>query len=121
MEKIKMIHVARERSANPMRLTGNITTQPIIGTDLSRRFLIKQVNFARGEKNRFHSHSIEQILVATEGKGIAITEKEGVALTPGDIVFIPAGEKHRHGAAEGNTFSSLVIMSPDNKTTWLDN
>jgi quercetin dioxygenase-like cupin family protein len=36
-----------------------------------------------------------------------------ITVSPWDIIFIPAGEKHWHGAAEGAIFSHLYIMSPD--------
>jgi len=57
--------------------------QPIIGTDLSKNFLIKQVNFNKGIRNKFHIHSIEQVLIVTEGEGIIATEKEEVIVRPG--------------------------------------
>jgi len=95
--------------------------QPVIGSDLSKNFMISQVNFDRGVRNKFHSHSIGQVLIVTEGKGIVATDKEQIIVGPGDIVFIPAGEKHRHGAAEGATFSHLYVMSPDSKTTRFEN
>ncbi|MFC1874317.1 cupin domain-containing protein [Chloroflexota bacterium] len=94
--------------------------QAIVGTDLSENFSISQVNFSRGVRNKFHSHTIEQILIVTEGKGIVATEKEEIMVVPGDIIFIPAGEKHWHGAAEGSTFSHLYVMSPGSKMTQLE-
>ena len=62
----------------------------------------------------------EQVLIVTKGKGIVATEKEQVAVGPGDVIFIPAGEKHWHGAADGMTFSHLFAMSPGGKTTQLE-
>jgi 4-carboxymuconolactone decarboxylase len=119
MKVIKIAQVAREPQVNPL-FTGPVTMQPIVGTELSRNFLIRQVNFGRGVKNKFHSHSIEQVLIVTEGKGIVATDKEEITVGPGDVIFIPAGEKHWHGAAKGATFSHVYVMSPDSKTTQLE-
>jgi quercetin dioxygenase-like cupin family protein len=94
--------------------------QPIVGPELSKNFLISQVNFGKGVRNKFHSHTIDQVLIVTEGRGIVATDDETVTVGPGDVVFIPAGEKHWHGAAEGATFSHLYVMSPDSKTTQLE-
>lgn len=94
--------------------------QSIVGTELSRNFLIRQVNFGRGVRNKFHSHTIEQILIVTEGKGIVATDKEEITVGPGDVIFVPAGEKHWHGAAKDATFSHIYVMSPDSKTTQLE-
>ena len=119
MKVIKTNQVAREPSENPL-FTGPVTRQEFVGTELSKKFSIRQVNFGRGVRNKFHSHTIEQILIITEGKGIVATDKEEIDVEPGDVIFFPAGEKHWHGAAEGATFSHLYVMSPDTKTTQLE-
>ena len=120
MKVIKIAQVAREPQVNPL-FTGPVTMQPIVGTELSRNFLIRQVNFGRGVRNKFHSHSIEQVLIVTEGKGIVATDKEEITVGPGDVIFIAAGEKHWHGATKGTTFSHIYVMSPDQKTTQHEN
>lgn len=119
MKVITMNKVSKEPVSAPM-FTGPVTMQTFVNPDLSKRFLIRQVNFDRGVKNKFHSHTIEQILIVTEGKGIVATDEEEITVVPGDIIFIPAGEKHWHGAAEGSTFSHLYVMSPDSKTTQIE-
>ena len=119
MKVIKTNQVAREPRKSPL-FTGPVTSQAFVDTDLSKRFRIQQVNFDRGVRNKFHSHTIEQILIVTEGKGIVATDKEKRDVEPGDVIFIPAGEKHWHGAAEGATFSHLYVVSPDSKSTQLE-
>jgi 4-carboxymuconolactone decarboxylase len=119
MKVIKISQVKKEPNVSSM-FTGPVTMQEIVGTELSKRFLIRQVNFDRGVRNKFHTHTIEQILIGTEGKGLVATETEEIIVGPGDIIFIPAGEKHWHGAAKGNTFSHLYVMSPDSKTTQVE-
>ncbi len=100
--------------------TGPVTMQSLVDKDLSKRFHIQQVNFGKSVRNKFHAHNIEQVLIVTEGKGIVATEHEETAVGPGDVIFIPAGEKHWHGAAEGRTFSHLYVMSPESETTQLE-
>ncbi len=119
MKVIKIVQVAKEPQVNPL-FTGPVTMQSIVDTELSMNFSIRQVNFGRGVRNKFHSHTIEQILIVTKGKGIVATDKEEITVGPGDVIFIPAGEKHWHGAAKGATFSHLYVMSPDSKTTQLE-
>ncbi len=119
MKIYKMDQVAKEPTKAPM-FTGPVTMQTYVGPELSKRFLIRQVNFERGIRNKFHTHTIEQILIVTEGEGIVATDKEEITVVPGDIIFIPAGEKHWHGAAEGSTFSHLYVMSPESKTTQIE-
>jgi len=119
MKIVKVNQVARVPRVSPL-FTEQVTMQPIVDTDLSKRFRIAQVNFDKGVRNKFHSHTIEQILIITEGEGIVATENEEVTVVPGDIIFIPAGEKHWHGATKDSTFSHLYVMSPDNETTQLE-
>jgi 4-carboxymuconolactone decarboxylase len=119
MRVIKISQTTKEPTKSPL-FTGSVTMQTFVSPDLSKRFLIRQVNFDRGVKNKFHSHTIEQILIVTEGKGVVATDSEEVTVVPGDIIFIPAGEKHWHGAAQGSTFSHLYVMSPESKTTQIE-
>jgi 4-carboxymuconolactone decarboxylase len=119
MKVFKTIQVKKQPSNSAM-FTGPVDMQDFVGPELSRRFLIKQVNFGRGVRNKFHTHSIEQVLIVTEGKGVVATESEEITVVPGDIIFIPAGEKHWHGAAKGSTFSHVYVMSPDSQTTQIE-
>ena len=119
MKVTKIAQVAKVVQENPL-FTGPVTMQSIVDTELSKKFRIMQVNFGKGVRNKFHRHTSEQILIVTEGKGVVATDKEEVAVVPGDVIFIPAGEKHWHGAAKGATFSHLYVMSPDNVTTQIE-
>lgn len=115
MKVIRIDKIAKEPQDSPV-FTGPVNYQRIVGTELSDRFRLTQVNFDKGVKNKFHNHTSEQILIVTEGRGIVATDSEKVAVGLGDIIFIPAGEKHWHGAIKDATFSHLVVRSPDSKT-----
>lgn len=119
MKVFKVNQIAKEPRVAPL-FTGPVTQQHIIDRPMSDRFLIRQVNFGKGIRNKFHSHNIEQVLIITKGKGIVATEKEEITVVPGDIIFIPAGEKHWHGATPDSAFSHLYVMSPDSQTTQLE-
>ncbi len=119
MKVIKIDQVPKAPIVSPM-FTGAVTVQSFVDADLSERFKIQQVNFGKSVRNKFHTHTIEQVLIVTEGKGTVATENEEIPVGPGDIVFIPAGEKHWHGAAKGSTFSHLYVMSPESKTTQIE-
>jgi len=116
MKVIKVDQIKKELQVRPL-FAGCVTQQTIIDTSLSNRFAIRHINFDKGARNKFHAHSIEQILIITEGKGIVATDKKEIIVVPGDIVFIPANEKHWHGATKDSTFSHLYVMAPEQKTT----
>jgi quercetin dioxygenase-like cupin family protein len=50
-----------------------------------------------GARNKMHIHSSDQVLFVTKGKDIA-TEADHEVIGVGDVVHIPAEEKHWHGA-----------------------
>ena len=74
------------------------------------------VSFYDGAKNHFHTHTSDQILFATEGVGIVANESEEIQMKAGDTAFIPAGEKHWHGAADSEDFFHISITRPDSET-----
>jgi len=97
MKVVRIGKVKKEPHSGKL-FTGTVTMQPIIGKELNDDLVITQVNFGPGVRNKFHSHSQEQILIVTKGKGIVATEKEQISVGPGAIIFVPPGEKHWHGA-----------------------
>jgi len=119
LKVIRVSKVKKEPRSGKL-FTGTVTVQPVIGKELSKNLVMAKVNFGPGVRNKFHSHSSAQILIVTKGKGIVATESEEKTVAVGDIIFIPPGEKHWHGAAEGSKFSHFYIMSPDSKTTQLE-
>jgi 4-carboxymuconolactone decarboxylase len=120
MKTIRIARVGREQHATPLFTGPDVTMQPIVGPELSKNFLINQVNFGQGVRSKFHSHTSDQVIIVTAGRGVVATEEEQVTVSPGDVVFVPAGEKHWHGAAEDATFSHLYVISPNRKTTQLE-
>ncbi len=88
---------------------------------------VYNVTFEPGCRNNWHIHQAAQgggqILVCVAGRGwYQAWGQEARALQPGDVVNIPAGVKHWHGAAAGCWFSHLALEVPgeDCSTTWLE-
>ncbi|WP_337399319.1 cupin domain-containing protein [Congzhengia sp.] len=88
---------------------------------------IANVTFEPGCRNHWHIHKAAegggQILLCTDGTGWyqAWGEKPR-KLHPGDVVVIPAGVKHWHGAAKDSWFSHLSVEIPGRETAneWLE-
>ena len=88
---------------------------------------IFNVTFEPGCRNNWHIHQARkgggQILVCVAGRGYYQQEgQEARELHPGDVVNIPAGVKHWHGAAPDCWFSHLAVEVPGEggKTQWLE-
>jgi quercetin dioxygenase-like cupin family protein len=67
-------------------------------------------SFSIGGRLNWHTHDSEQILFVTEGRGIVATKDKEYVITPGCIVYIPAGENHWHGASEDSAMTHLNIQ-----------
>lgn len=67
------------------------------------------LTFAPGARSAWHSHG-GMYVIALEGIGMYQEEgKKPQILRKGDVVQIPAGTRHWHGAAPGSWFSQLVV------------
>ena len=82
---------------------------------------IFNVTFEPGCRNNWHIHHAEkgggQILVCVAGRGFYQEwGKTPICMTAGDVVNIPAGVKHWHGAAPDSWFSHLVVEVPGENT-----
>jgi quercetin dioxygenase-like cupin family protein len=86
----------------------------------SKELNVNIVNFGKGVRNKFHAHDSEQILIVTAGKGIVATEEEERVVTEDDVVLIPAGEKHWHGATTDSEFSHIYVTKAGSALTQLE-
>ncbi|MCD8316372.1 MAG: cupin domain-containing protein [Eggerthellaceae bacterium] len=88
---------------------------------------ISNVTFEPGCRNNWHIHNAEdgggQILLCIAGRGYYQEwGKDPQELKPGDVVNIPVGVKHWHGAAPDSWFSHIAVAVPgkNESTEWLE-
>ena len=88
---------------------------------------IFNVTFEPGCRNNWHIHHAKsgggQILICVGGRGCYQEwGKKAQKLSPGDVVNIPAGVKHWHGAAPDSWFSHLAVEVPaeEGSNEWLE-
>jgi quercetin dioxygenase-like cupin family protein len=97
--------------------TGEVSRQPILTPEMSQHFNLGIVNFPAGVRNKMHTHSSDQVLFVTAGTGIIATEMEEKEIMVGDVVHIPANEKHWHGATAHSHFSHIALTAKGSTTT----
>jgi quercetin dioxygenase-like cupin family protein len=119
MKVINMSQVPEVDGSSPL-FTGAVTRQPLVTEDMGRSFNMSNINFGQGVRNKFHTHSSDQVLLVTAGTGIVATESEQLTVAVGDLVFIPAGEKHWHGATKESTFSHISLTAHGSKSEQLE-
>jgi quercetin dioxygenase-like cupin family protein len=81
------------------------------------------VTFEPGARTAWHTHPLGQTLIVTFGAGW--TQREGEAIQeigPGDVVLIPPGVKHWHGATPTTAMTHIAIHEAlDGKTVdWME-
>lgn len=71
---------------------------------------INTVTFAPGTRTYWHHHENGQILLVVAGRGLVQSEGGPVeVLRQGDAVWVPAGERHWHGAAPDSFMTHTAI------------
>jgi quercetin dioxygenase-like cupin family protein len=96
---------------------GQVPAQVLVTPDQGVDVVI--VSFSPGARTYLHTHTVPQVLYCTEGRGILATEHQRNEVGPGDVVYVPAGEMHWHGAAEDSDFTHVSIRPPG-ESHWTD-
>jgi 4-carboxymuconolactone decarboxylase len=69
------------------------------------------VTFESGARTAWHTHPLGQILILTAGTGRVQPWGDPVEeIRRGDVVWIPAGQKHWHGAAPNSSMAHIAIV-----------
>ena len=109
--------IGRPNDAYARYFTGQSYLAPISRQQVG----IFNVTFQPACRNNWHIHNAKsggQMLIAITGCGYYQEwGKPAQKLCPGDVVNIPAGVKHWHGAAKDSWFSHLAIEVPGEETS----
>ncbi len=119
MKIIKPSTVPAEPATSAL-FTGEVSRQPILTPEMSQNFNLGIVNFPAGVRNKMHTHSSDQVLFVTAGEGIIATETHQEVIRVGDVVHIPAEEKHWHGATPHSAFSHIALTAKGSATTQVE-
>lgn len=120
MKVLKPTDIPAVSADSPLFTGGPVTRQPLLTPETSKDFNLGIVNFSPGARNKMHTHTSDQVLFVTAGKGIIATETREEVIGVGDVVHIPAEEKHWHGATPDSAFSHIALTSKGSRTTQLE-
>jgi 4-carboxymuconolactone decarboxylase len=82
-----------------------------------------RVTFEPGARTAWHSHPLGQTLIVTSGVGRVQRWGDPVdEIRPGDVVWIPPGQKHWHGASPSVGMTHIAIAErPEGKSVdWME-
>jgi 4-carboxymuconolactone decarboxylase len=116
-------------AARPSRLapaenfTGVVRVVPLFDTTASTRAYGASVSFEAGARTGWHTHPRGQVLIVTAGVGRVQRWGGPVEeIRPGDVVRIPPGAKHWHGASPTAAMSHIAIVEylDGRSTAWME-
>lgn len=105
------------------RFTGDVRVVSLFVGASPTRATGGQVTFAAGARTAWHSHPLGQTLIVTAGTGrIQFWGGPIQEIKTGDVVTIPPGIKHWHGASAGSSMTHIAIQeSSEGKTAdWME-
>jgi quercetin dioxygenase-like cupin family protein len=120
------IHSAASRDTkrvNPDWFTGVVWQDLIVEAPAPARVRSARVTFEPGARTAWHTHPLGQTLVVLSGTGRTQVWGGPVRhLRTGDMVWIPPGEKHWHGASPTQGMCHIAVHEALDGThvNWLE-
>jgi 4-carboxymuconolactone decarboxylase len=100
-----------------------VRVDPLFQANAPARTSGSLVTFEPGARTAWHTHPLGQILIVTAGTGRVQRWGDSVEeIRKGDVVWIPPGQKHWHGAAPNSSMAHIAIVEQlDGKSVeWME-
>lgn len=117
METIRGVDVPYVRRSSDT-VSGEVWNKWFRRPDAENPLLVATVMFGPGCRSRWHRHAKGTTLYVTEGRGVINARGEATnPVTLGDVIVVPPGEWHWHGAAP-DSFLVHFAVTPEQPTEW---
>jgi 4-carboxymuconolactone decarboxylase len=91
--------------------TGSVRVDPLFQANAPARASGSLVTFEPGARTAWHAHPLGQVLLVTAGTGwVQEWGGEKQEIRQGDVVWIPPGQKHWHGATPNSSMAHIAIV-----------
>jgi quercetin dioxygenase-like cupin family protein len=91
--------------------TGSVCIDPLFKANDPSRTSGACVTFEPGARSAWHTHPLGQILIVTAGSGwVQQWGGQIEEIRQGDVVWIPPGQKHWHGATATTGMTHIAIQ-----------
>lgn len=87
----------------------------VIGkADGAENFCMRVFELNEGGSSDFHQHDWEHEVFVHSGHGVLVTKKGTIELGPGNVIFIPGGQKHqlRNSGKDPFIFVCVIPSGP---------
>lgn len=122
-KSVKVIRDGKSTKGSADYFTGHVTVESRFSSQTPDGYRGGIVNFDAKARTAWHTHPFGQTLIVISGRGLVQSEGEAVQeILPGDVVWIPAKERHWHGAAPDSPMSHVAISDRQNGSTveWME-
>jgi quercetin dioxygenase-like cupin family protein len=100
---------------NAQYFTGSVRVDPLFSAAEPSRVSGARVSFEPGARTAWHTHPLGQTLIVTAGTGWVQQLGGSVQeMREGDVVRIPPGQKHWHGATATTRMSHIALQEEQN-------
>ena len=102
---------------------GSARIDPLFSANTPSHTSCGSVTFERGARTAWHSHPLGQTLIVTAGRGwVQQWGGQIEEIEQGDVIWIPAGQKHWHGATASTSMTHIAIQESLNGKTveWME-
>jgi len=103
--------------------TGKVSVETLQAPVTPERASTGSVHFDPGARTAWHTHPLGQTLIVTTGVGrVQVFGGPVQEIKAGDVVHIPSGVKHWHGAAATSAMTHVAVTEASNGKTvdWLE-
>lgn len=103
--------------------TGSARIDPLFSANTPSLTSSSRITFEPGARTAWHSHPLGQTLIVTAGKGwVQQWGGQVEEIEQGDVVRIPPGQKHWHGATASTGMTHIAIQENLNGKTveWME-
>jgi quercetin dioxygenase-like cupin family protein len=120
MKVVTLSEVQSEAVNTPLFTGGEVSRQTPFAAEELTNVNFGIVSFGSGSRNKMHRHTSDQILIITSGTGVVATPTEERTVSAGDVILIPAGEDHWHGAPGNTPMAHITIQAKGSQTTQIE-
>jgi quercetin dioxygenase-like cupin family protein len=119
--KVTRMGLQPSREGPAEYFTGSVRVDPLFETGEKTNKSAAYVSFQPGARSAWHTHPNGQILIVTSGTGRVQRWGDPVQeIRSGDVVWIPPGQKHWHGASPTSAMTHIAIQDAVDGNNGLD-
>jgi 4-carboxymuconolactone decarboxylase len=115
---------SQQSSEGPVEhFTGSARIDSLVSANTPSHTAGGRITFEPGARTAWHSHPLGQTLIITAGRGwVQQWGHQVEEIEQGDVVWVPPGQKHWHGATASTSMTHIAIQESLNGKTveWME-